>query len=77
MPEKAKNKRNLQQRVSLRITLPKIILLQSDTKAQVMFAATQNGNTKNARKQPKAKKLAKVNFTTYFTFINGDLTKRH
>ena len=42
-----------------------------------MFAATQNGNTKNARKQPKAKKLAKVNFTTYFTFINGDLTKRH
>ena len=43
MPEKAKNKPNLQQRVSLRITLPKIILLQNDTKAlQIMFPAAKN-----------------------------------
>ena len=40
---KAKNKTNLQQRVSLRITLPKIILLQNDTKAlKIMFPAAKN-----------------------------------
>ena len=43
MPGKAKNKTNLQQRVSLRITLPKIILLQNDTKAlKIMFPAAKN-----------------------------------
>ena len=43
MPEKAKNKTNLQHRVLLRITLPKSVLLQSDTKAlKIMFPAADN-----------------------------------
>ena len=43
MPEKVKNKTNLQQRISLRITLPKIVLLQNDTKAlKFMFLAAKN-----------------------------------
>ena len=43
MPEKAKNKTSLQQRVSPRITLPKIMLLQSDTKAlNIMFPAAKD-----------------------------------
>ena len=52
MPEKAKSKTNLQQRVSLRITLPKSIILQSDTNA-LIFAATQNDKAKMARKTEK------------------------
>ena len=56
MPEKAKNKTNLQQRVSLRIILPKIIPLLNDTRAlRIMFPATQNNKAKNARKKPKTK----------------------
>ena len=43
MPEKAKNKTNLQQCISLHITLPQIIPLQNDTQAlKIMFPATQN-----------------------------------
>ena len=43
MPEKANNKTSLQQRVLLRITLPKIILLQSNNKAlKIMFPAAKN-----------------------------------
>ena len=54
MPEKAKNETNLQQRVSLRITFPKIILIQSDTKAiKIMFPAAKNDWAKNSRKTAK------------------------
>ena len=54
MPEKAKNKTNLQQRVSLRITLSKITLLQSDTNAlKIMFPAAKNYWAKNAKKKAK------------------------
>ena len=57
MPEKAKNKTNLQQRVSLRITLPKIIVLQSGTKAlKIMFQAAKNDSAKNAKNKAKNKK---------------------
>ena len=57
MQEKAKNKTNLQQRVSLRITLQKkIILLQSDTKAlKIMFPAAKNDWAKNAKNKAKNK----------------------
>ena len=56
MPEKAKNKAHLQQRVSLRITLLKIILLQSDTKAlNIMFPAAKNDWAKNAKNKAKNK----------------------
>ena len=56
MPEKAKSKTNLQQRVSLRITLPKIILLQSDTKAvKIMFPAAKNDWAKKAKNNAKNK----------------------
>ena len=56
MQEKAKNKTNLQQRVSLRITLSKITLLQSDTNAlKIMFPAAKIDWTKNAKKKAKNK----------------------
>ena len=43
LPEKAKSKTNLQQRVLLRITLPQIVFLQSDTKAlEIMFPTAKN-----------------------------------
>ena len=43
MSEIAKNKTNLQQCISLRITLPQIIPLQNDTQAlKTMVPATQN-----------------------------------
>ena len=55
MPEKAKNKTNLKQRVSLRITLSKL-LLQSDTKAlKIMFPAAKNDWAKNAKNKAKHK----------------------
>ena len=67
MPEKAKNETSLQQRVSLCITLPKIILLQSDTKAlKIMFPAAKNDWAKNAKNKAKNNKLATVHFTTYY-----------
>ena len=57
MPDKAKNKTNLQQRVLLRITLLKIIVLQSDSKAlKIMFPAAKNDWAKNAKKKAKSKK---------------------
>ena len=57
MPEKAKNKTSLQQRVSLRITLPKIILLQNDTKAlKFMFPAAKTDSAKNAKNKAKSEK---------------------
>ena len=63
MPEKAKNKTNLQHRVSLRITLQKIIILQSDTKAlQIMFPAAKNDWAKNAKNKPKTKQTC---YSTY------------
>ena len=41
-PQKAKKKTNLQQSISLHITLPQIIPLQNDTRAsKIMFLATQ------------------------------------
>ena len=56
MPEKAKNKTNLQQRVSLRITHPKIVLSQSYTKAlKIMFPAVKNYWAKNAKNKAKNK----------------------
>ena len=56
MQEKAKNKTNLQQRVSLRITLSKITLLQSDTNAlKIMFLAAKNDSAKNSKKKAKNK----------------------
>ena len=43
MREKAKNKAKLQQRILLRITLPQIVFLQSDTKAlEIMFPTAKN-----------------------------------
>ena len=55
-PQKAKKKTNLQQSISLHITLPQIIPLQNDTKAlKIMFPATQNDCAKNVRKKPKTK----------------------
>ena len=46
----------MQQCVSLRIILPKIIPLLNDTGAlNIMFPATQNNKAKNARKKPKTK----------------------
>ena len=63
MPEKAKNKTKLQQRISLRITLPKIILLQNDTKAlKIMFPAAKNDWAKNAKNKAK-----KTNFLHYIS----------
>ena len=72
MPEKAKNKTNLQQRVALRITLPKIILLQSDTKAsKIMFPAAKNDWAKNAKnKAKKQNKLSTVHFTSYYLSLS-------
>ena len=56
MPEKAKAKTNLQQSVSLRITLPKSILLQSDTKAlKIVFPAAKNDWAKSAKNKAKNK----------------------
>ena len=77
MPEKAKNKTNLQQRVSLRITLPKIILLQNDTKAlKFMFPAAKNDSAKKRQeKSQKQNKLATVHFTTHYPSINCAFTK--
>ena len=80
MPEKARNKTNLQQRVSLRITLSKITLLQSDNKAlKIMFPAAKNDwakNAKNKEKSQKQYKLATVHFPTYYPSINCAFTKR-
>ena len=78
MPEKAKNRANLQQRVSLRITLPKIILSQNDTKAlKIMFPAAKIDWAKNAKKKSqKQNKLAAVHFTTYYPSIKRAFTKR-
>ena len=43
MPEKGQNQNNLQQCISLHITLPQIIPLQNDTQAfKIMFPAAQN-----------------------------------
>ena len=54
LPEKAKSKTNLQQRVLLRITLPKIVFLQSDTKAlEIMFPTAKNDWAKNAKNKAK------------------------
>ena len=67
MPEKAKNKTSLQQRVSLRITLSKFILLQSDTKAlKILFPAAKYDfpSQKCQEKSQKENQLATVHFTT-------------
>ena len=75
-PEKAKNNTNLQQCISLHITLPQIIPLQNNTQAlKIMFPAAQNDKIKNAKK-PKQNKLATVHFTTYYPSINCAFTKR-
>ena len=56
MPEQDKNKTNLQQRVSLRIVLPKIILLQSDIKTlKIMFPDAKNDWAKKAKNKAKNK----------------------
>ena len=56
MPEKAKNKTGLQQRVSLRITFSKIILLQSDTKTlNITFKLFKMTEPKMPRIRPKTK----------------------
>ena len=56
MLEKAKTKTSLQQRVSLRIILPKIILLQSDTKAlKIMSPTAKNDSAKSAKNKAKNK----------------------
>ena len=60
MPEKSQNKTNLQQCISIHITLPQIIPLQNDTQAlNIMLPAAQNDEAKNAKK-PKQNKLATV-----------------
>ena len=49
MPEKAKNKTNLQHCISLHIAFPQIIALQKDTQAlKNTFPATQNDKAKNS-----------------------------
>ena len=69
MPEKAKNKTNLQQRVSLRITLSKITLLQSDTNAlKIMFPAAKNDWAKNAKKKAKNKTNLLQYISLHITF---------
>ena len=59
--KKAKNKTNLQQCISLHITLPQNIHLQKDTKAlEILFPATQNDYAKNARKAKNKTKLQQI-----------------
>ena len=63
MPEKSQNKTNLQQCISIHITLPQIIPIQKNTQAlKMMFPAAQNDKTKNARKQPKTKQYCSSTF---------------
>ena len=74
--KKAKCKTNLQQRVSLRITLPQIIPLQKDTQAlKIMFPATQNDKAKNARKKPKTKQTCNSAFHSILPFHKLHLYK--
>ena len=55
MPEKSQNK-NLQQCISLHITLPQIIPLQNDPQAlKIMFPAAQNDLAKKCQKKAKNK----------------------
>ena len=59
-PKKKAKTKNLQQCISIHITLPQIIPLQNDTQAlNIMFPAAQNDYAKNAKK-PKQNKLATV-----------------
>ena len=52
MPEKAKNKTNLQHCILLHIAFPQIIALQKDTQAlKNTFPATQNDKAKHSRKK--------------------------
>ena len=52
MPEKTKNKTNLQHCISLHIAFPQIIALQKDTQAlKNTFPATQNDKAKHFRKK--------------------------
>ena len=61
--KKAKNKINLQQCISLHITLPQIIRLQNDPQAiKIMFPAAQNDLAKNAREKPKPKQTCNSAF---------------
>ena len=79
MPEKAKNKTNLQQCISLHITLPQILPLQNDPQAlKIMFPAAQNDLAKKCKKKSqKQNKLATVPFTPYYPFTNYTFTKRY
>ena len=57
MPEKKpKTQTNLQQCISLHITLPKIVPLQNDTKAlKIMFSAAKKWLSQKCQKMPKTK----------------------
>ena len=60
MPESSQNNTNLQQCISLHITLPQIIPLQKDNKAlNIVLPAAQNDEAKNVKK-PKQNKPATV-----------------
>ena len=75
---KAKNKTNLLQYISLHITLLKIVLLQNDNKAsKSMFLATQIDYAKKCKKSQKQNKLATARFTTYYSSKNYAFTKQH
>ena len=68
----------MQQRVSIRITLTTIILLQNDTKAlKFKFPAAKNDSAKKRQeKSQKLNKLATLHFTLYYRSINCTFTKR-
>ena len=68
MPEKVKNKTNLQQCISLHITLSQIIPLQNDTQAlKIRFASARNDQAKNIFK--KSKKKTKQTRNSAFHYV--------
>ena len=79
-PEKAKNKTNSQQCISLHITLPQIVPLRNDTKAlKIMFPAAKKKMTKPEMPEKSQKQKPTCNSAFHYILpsTNCTFTKRH